>query len=113
QLYLFFGEWTHSAARQGQCPDGNAFPHQRDTKHGAPASQALLFRLIVLGVCQNVRDVDYAPFKRYAPDEGFSSRRKAIMPQPFLVLIGITAACGHFIEAVGATTENVRAFRFA
>ena len=73
QLDLLVGKRPHGAPRQRQCTNGNAFAQQRHTKHGAPASQPLFLRLTVLGVCQDIRDVNHAALEGNTPDERVSS----------------------------------------
>src|SRR5262249_25865125 len=88
---LLLGERAHGTARQRQRAERSAFAQQRHTDHGAPASQLLLFRLPVLGISQNVGDVNHAAFKRNTPDKRLSSGREAIMLHVLLIFGGITA----------------------
>src|SRR5262249_34793257 len=76
QLDLLLAEGLDLGAPYKHRPDERPRPEERDTDDGAEASQSLIFGKSILGVGQDIENVNRLALEGDPPDDGTASRPK-------------------------------------
>ena len=100
QLNLFFGERLDDRSHQANGADRDALAQQRHSKHRTILATALIFKIVVLRVCQTIWQMNGLLLKSSAADERTTSRCDGVCGGVLDKNCGRIVRCGQVVFAI-------------